>query len=83
MGHADDGAWQMAWIDTWHNGSSIMFCTGTTAIDLTGSYGAPDQRLGWRTTADVSAADLVISAWNVTPPGESAKATKATYRRSA
>jgi hypothetical protein len=81
LGCADDGTWQMAWIDTWHNGNSITFSTGTAAIDVLCSYGPPDEPWGWRTTFDVSPEELVITAWNVTPGGEAAKATEAAYRR--
>lgn len=82
VGHADDDVWQMAWTDTWHTGNSIMFCTGTTAIDVLCSYGPLDEQWHWRTTVDASQHELVITAWNVTPAGESAKATEATYTRS-
>jgi hypothetical protein len=83
VGHADDDVWQVAWIDTWHCGNSIMFCTGTNAIDVAGTYGPPDEPWRWRTTIDVSPHELVITAWNITPSGESAKATEAAYTRSA
>ena len=82
LGCTDEGTWEMAWVDTWHTGRSILFCQGGPAADVLGGYGPPEQRWGWRTRFDlVSPEELVITAWNVEPTGEETKATEATYRR--
>jgi hypothetical protein len=89
LGCTDQGTWEMALADTWHTGSSIMLCTGAGAgagpgpsAEVLGTYGPPEQPWGWRTRLEVVSADeVVITAWNVTPTGEAAKATEATYRR--
>jgi hypothetical protein len=81
LGCTDEGTWQMAWVDTWHNGTSIMFCDGGPDPDVLGSYGPTHERWGWRTRFDLVRPDgFVITAWNVTPTGEETKATEATYQ---
>jgi hypothetical protein len=84
VGCTDEGMWEMAWVDTWHTGTSIMFAQGGgPAAEVVGGYGPAEHPWGWRTRFDlVSPDELVITAWNVTPTGEEAKATEATYRRS-
>ncbi|MEA2842785.1 MAG: hypothetical protein QOJ69_456 [Actinomycetota bacterium] len=82
LGRTDEGTWEMAWVDTWHTGTSIIFSQGGPAADVMAGYGPPEQRWGWRTRFDLaSPEELVITAWNITPTGEEAKATEATYRR--
>jgi len=76
----------MAWIDTWHTGHLMMFCTGEAgageAAEVLGSYGPPEEPWGWRTRVDLRSPDeLVITAWNVLPGGLEAKATEAAYAR--
>jgi Protein of unknown function (DUF1579) len=69
----------MAWVDSWHTGRSIMFCTGGPEAEVVGTYGP---QWSWRTRFDlVSPNELVITAWNITPAGEEAKATEAAYHR--
>ena len=83
LGCSDEGVWEMVWVDSWHAGRSMMFCTGTTGIEVVGTYGPSEEQWSWRTRVEVSPPDrLLITAWNITPGGDEAKATEATYRRS-
>ena len=82
LGCSDEGRWEMAWVDSWHTGTSMMFCVGGPDADVLGAYGRSDERWGWRTRFDlVSRDELVITAWNITPAGDETKATEARYQR--
>jgi hypothetical protein len=84
FGRDGGNAWQLAWVDTFHTGLSIMSSTGgpTTDAVVQGSYGGDGEQWGWRTAWTMADADhLVVTAWNITPQGEEAKATEATYER--
>jgi len=85
LGCTDDGIFQMAWTDTWHNGNAIMFCTGPgPAPVVTGTYAddAPGGAWRWRTEFLVEEPDaLQVVAYNITSAGEEMRATEATYAR--
>jgi hypothetical protein len=84
LGREGDNAWHMAWIDTWHTGRSIMPCKGEAGAHagVVGSYHSGDEQWGRRTTWEIPDADhLVVTAWNITPQSEKAKATEKTYER--
>jgi hypothetical protein len=80
---------QSAWIDSFHNGTAIMFSEsnkGNENFDVLGSYfyitPEMEQKWGWRTHIDIVSNDEVrITAFNVTPEGEESKATEIIYRR--
>jgi hypothetical protein len=80
---------QCAWIDSFHSGSAIMFSEGNKgdqSINILGSYAyiAPDieQYWGWRTTVEmVNDAELVITAFNISPEGEESRATEIVYKK--
>jgi hypothetical protein len=72
--------WEASWIDSFHNNTAIMFCTGGpkgTGFSVLGTYpdptGGPDW--GWRTEVSLLDHDhLVIMAYNISPEGQEAKA---------
>jgi hypothetical protein len=74
---------EASWIDSFHNNTAIMFCEGSekeNGFQVLGSYtdptGGPDW--GWRTEVTLEDADhLTISAYNIDPEGNDAKATEA------
>ena len=79
---------QMAWIDSFHNGTAMMQCEGEpieNGISVLGSYGDPPGPLwGWRTTIVLeSDLSLRITMTNIPPEGqgEPAKAVEVLYLR--
>jgi hypothetical protein len=79
--------YEASWVDSWHNNTAIMFCTGSATdhgFSVLGSYpdpnGGPDW--GWRTEVELVDADhLVITAYNISPEGGEAMATEARLTR--
>ncbi|MFZ5855914.1 MAG: DUF1579 domain-containing protein [Chloroflexota bacterium] len=78
---------EASWVDSFHNNTAIMFCTGNATekgFFVLGSYpdpaGGPDW--GWRTEVELVDSDhLRITAYNITPEGMEAKATEMNLTR--
>ena len=78
---------EASWVDSFHNNTAIMFCTGSVkgnGFFVLGSYpdpnGGPDW--GWRTEVALLDEDhLLITAYNIDPEGGEAKATETRLMR--
>jgi len=77
-----------SWIDSFHMGTQIMLSSGNATakgFSVLGTYGSPEygeQLWGWRTELQVINKDeIILSAFNISPEGEEAKATETILKR--
>jgi hypothetical protein len=77
---------QCAWVDSFHMSTGILFSEGDAGdkYSVTGTYfaGEGEPRWGWRTEIEqVDDNNLTLTAYNIMPGGEEAKATEARLKR--
>ena len=87
--HLELGKFQCAWIDSFHNGTAIMFSEGNKGekdISMLGSYTyvtpEMEQHWGWRTNIEfISDDEIVITAYNISPECQELKVTETIYKK--
>jgi hypothetical protein len=86
--HVGRGRFEVAWVDTFHMGSGVMFAEGERSVrgfSVRGHYGDPagGPPWGWRTEFEQPDPDtLVITAYNISPDAVEALAMQTRYHRS-
>ena len=80
---------EASWVDSYHNNTAIMFCTGQATekgFAVLGSYPDPEgdgPDWGWRTEVELVDTDhLSITAYNIGPEGAESMAVQTLLSRS-
>jgi hypothetical protein len=84
--HIDAGLYTMAWVDSFHLGTATMHSEGEpreNGFSVLGHYDVPQSDpWGWRTELTLlSESRLILTAYNIPPGGEEAKALESVYTR--
>ncbi len=78
---------EAAWVDSFHNNTAIMFCTGQeteNGFSVLGSYPDPNGGPDWTWRTEVALLDrdhLAIIAYNISPDGQEARAVETQLAR--
>lgn len=79
------GRFDGAWVDSFHMSTNLMVSHGggEGGCSLLGSYQDPGggPAWGWRTVFELSGVHLTVTAFNITPAGDEARAVEARYVR--
>ena len=85
-GHSKSPEIEVAWVDSWHQNTGILHCTGTVGegdhIKVRGSYKAGTEVWGWTIALKPEGEHIRLVMENVTPAGEAEWAVDALYTRS-
>ena len=79
--------YEASWVDSFHNNTAIMFCVGAAienGFSVLGSYPDPTGGPDWSWRTEVRLLDqehLTITAYNISPEGEAARATETILKR--
>lgn len=82
---AKAGVATVAWVDSFHQSTRVMFCSGVplaSGVSVKGSYGVgegPDW--GWRMDLELAGTELRLTMYNISPEGQEYLAVLAVYRR--
>ena len=74
---------QTAWVDSFHNGTAIMFSENnetTNGFSVLGHYGK-EPRWGWRTVISRDGEKVIITMYNIAPGGTDEKAVETVYEK--
>lgn len=81
----DSGKFQSAWVDSFHNGTGIMFSEDAQPeklFSVLGSYSGGGEVWGWRTEIEMPDNNtLIIKSTNISPDGELSGGVTTHYHR--